>query len=170
MRRKTNQDFVRQVKNLVGNEYSFLDSYNGARVKIKVRHNTCGRIFLITPDNFLRGRRCSHCSHIRIQHRKSVTKKINDELAKYHEHLVGPYKNSKTTMLIQCNNCGLRFKRSYDLYQDNKACPFCSGNKYKLAWDTSTFAWYVDHVTNGQYKLMSDYCSAGKKAYAYEAQ
>lgn len=73
MRRKTNQDFVRQVKNLVGNEYSFLDSYNGARVKIKVRHNTCGRIFLITPDNFLRGRRCSHCSHIRIQHRKSVT-------------------------------------------------------------------------------------------------
>lgn len=161
MRRKTNQDFVRQVKNLVGNEYSFLDSYNGARVKIKVRHNTCGRIFLITPDNFLRGRRCSHCSHIRIQHRKSVTKKINDELAKYHEHLVGPYKNSKTTMLIQCNNCGLRFKRSYDLYQDNKACPFCSGNKYKLAWDTSTFAWYVDHVTNGRYKLMSDYCSAG---------
>lgn len=45
MRRKTNQDFVRQVKNLVGNEYSFLDPYNGARVKIKVRHNTCGRIF-----------------------------------------------------------------------------------------------------------------------------
>lgn len=161
MGRKTNQDFVRQVKNLVGNEYSFLDSYNGSRVKIKVRHNTCGRIFLITPDNFLRGRRCSHCSHIRIQHRKSMTKKINDELAKYDEHLVNSYVNSKSMMLIQCDKCGLRFKRSYDLYKNYKECPFCSKHKVSIPWDTSTFTWYVDHVTNGQYKLVSDYYSAG---------
>ena len=161
MHKKTNEEFRTQVYKLVGDDYTFLEPYKDSRTPIMVRHNYCGAEYAVTPDNFLRGRRCSHCSHIRIQHRKSVTKKINDELAKYHEHLVGPYKNSKTTMLIQCNNCGLRFKRSYDLYQDNKACPFCSGNKYKIAWDTSTFAWYVDHVTNGQYKLMSDYCSAG---------
>ena len=161
MHKKTNKEFRTQVYRLVGDDYTFLEPYKNAREPIMVRHNYCGAEYAVTPDNFLRGKRCKHCSHVRSKHHINMTKIINAELNEYDEHLVNSYVNSKSMMFIQCDKCGLRFKRSYDLYKDHKECPFCSGNKHKLAWDTSTFAWYVDHVTNGQYKLMSDYCSAG---------
>lgn len=162
MHKKTDKEFKKQAYKLVGNDYTFLEPYKSAREPIKVRHNCCGAEYKVTPDNFLRGRRCTHCSHIRRGHRKSMTKKINSELSKYNEHLVNPYENTKTMMLIQCDRCGLRFKRSYDSYKDHKECPFCSNDKISVPWDTSTFSWYVSCTTNGQYELVSNYRSVSE--------
>ena len=54
--------FVNQATKLVGDEYEFLEEYNGAKVKIKVRHNICGNEYYVTPDSFLnKNRRCPHC-------------------------------------------------------------------------------------------------------------
>ena len=163
MRKKTDKEFKAQAYKLVGNDYTFLEPYKGARTLIAVRHNDCGAEYKVTPDNFLRGKRCSHCSHIRNEHRKAMTQKINAELVQYNEHLVTPYRGFKDMLLIQCNKCGLRFKRSYDAYRKHKRCPFCSNDKVSVPWDTPTFSWYVSHVTHGQYELISDYRSVSTK-------
>lgn len=161
MRKKTDEEFKVQVYELVKNDYTFLEPYKDARTPITVRHNACGAEYKVTPDNFLRGKRCSHCSHVRNKNRRTMTNKINAELSKHGEHLVTPFENTKTMMLIRCDRCGLKFKRSYDAYKNHKECPFCSNDKVKVPWDTPTFSWYVNHITGGQYELMSDYHSVG---------
>lgn len=58
---KTNDDFVKEVFNLVGEEYLFLEKYIDNRTKIKCIHNKCNTVWDISPDNFLRGRGCPNC-------------------------------------------------------------------------------------------------------------
>ena len=60
--RKRHSEFIIEVFALVGDEYSFLEEYRGARKKLKIIHNTCGKTFSSNPNNFLRGNRCPHCN------------------------------------------------------------------------------------------------------------
>lgn len=62
-RQKTNGDFVKEVYDLVGNEYIFLEEYKKAIDKILVRHNECGNEYLVTPHSFLNhNSRCPKCN------------------------------------------------------------------------------------------------------------
>ncbi|GGD29683.1 hypothetical protein [Pontibacillus salipaludis] len=58
---KTNEMFKTEVKELVGTLYTFLDEYVDAKTLIRVQHSTCKEVYLVTPDNFLRNRRCPTC-------------------------------------------------------------------------------------------------------------
>lgn len=59
---KTHEDFIKEVYNLVGDEYTILDKYTNAKIKIKIKHNKCGYIYKVTPDSFLQGTRCLKCA------------------------------------------------------------------------------------------------------------
>jgi len=62
-RTKTQEQFEKEVFKIVGNEYSFLDDYKGAKTSIKIRHNECNNEYFVTPDKFLNGgRRCPRCN------------------------------------------------------------------------------------------------------------
>ena len=60
-RRKTNVEFVKQVKGLVGDEYTLLERYKTNRAKLYVKHNKCDNTYQVIPDSFLKGRRCHYC-------------------------------------------------------------------------------------------------------------
>lgn len=60
--RKTNDQFQQEVKDLEGDNYTFLDTYINDSIKIKVRHNNCGHIYKVKPNSFLNGNRCPKCS------------------------------------------------------------------------------------------------------------
>lgn len=62
-RRKTNEQFIKEVTALVGDEYVFIDKYVNTRTKIRSIHKECGEIYEVTPHNFLRGARCKDCSY-----------------------------------------------------------------------------------------------------------
>ncbi len=60
---KTNEQFVKQIYELVGNEYVFLEKYVNTRTKIKCKHITCGFTWDILPSGFLyRQTRCPQCA------------------------------------------------------------------------------------------------------------
>ena len=63
--RKTNEQFVAEVYDLVGGEYTFLEPYTKAINKIKVRHNICGLEYEAVPIHFLNGNRCPNCVYYR---------------------------------------------------------------------------------------------------------
>ena len=69
-KRKTNTQLKQEVYNLVGNEYTFLDNYQGAKIKVRVKHNKCKHIYMVTPSNFIGGQRCPYCA---INSKKSDT-------------------------------------------------------------------------------------------------
>jgi very-short-patch-repair endonuclease/phage FluMu protein Com len=60
-RTKTDEQFKKEVFDLVGEEYSVLGEYEGANKKIKMRHNKCGYEWEVKPANFLQGSRCPYC-------------------------------------------------------------------------------------------------------------
>lgn len=61
--KKTTDIYKREVYELVGDEYEVLDEYMGALTPIHMKHNLCGEIWKIKPNNFLsNNRRCPYCS------------------------------------------------------------------------------------------------------------
>lgn len=89
-RKKTGAEFMQQVYELVGNEYSVLGNYQTAFTPIKLRHNVCGLEYFVTPAHFTStGRRCPVCSE------------NNQSKAKHQERLVKAqtlYKNWEHTL------------------------------------------------------------------------
>ena len=60
MKRKTNEEFLKQAYDLVGDEYTFLETYKNNYTKLKIRHNTCKHEYCVRPNSFLDGNgRCS---------------------------------------------------------------------------------------------------------------
>lgn len=62
----THDIFIKEMNDLVGDEYSFLTEYKGTNKKIKIRHN-CEKCdyyeYEATPNNFKRGKRCPKCAN-----------------------------------------------------------------------------------------------------------
>lgn len=95
MRKKTDEQFKVEVRNLVGNEYSIEGSYEGSHTKIQFHHSDCGNNFLMTPNDFLRGHHCPFCS--------GKMRKTDDRFKAEVRNLVGneyavegTYQNNKT--------------------------------------------------------------------------
>lgn len=56
--------FAAKVWALVGEEYSVIGPYQSNRVKVKIRHNSCGAVDEYYPGNFTQGQRCKKCRPI----------------------------------------------------------------------------------------------------------
>ncbi|TVX83699.1 hypothetical protein FQP34_00120 [Peribacillus simplex] len=66
------KNFVYELDNAVGNEYSVLTKYENNKSKVKLRHNECGHVFDVLPINFLnKGSRCPVCVTKRIAEQKN---------------------------------------------------------------------------------------------------
>ena len=59
---KSNNSFKHEIYSLVGDEYTVLDTYTNAEVKIRLRHNKCGNVYKSRPRTFLEGYRCPYCN------------------------------------------------------------------------------------------------------------
>jgi len=62
VKRKTNEQWVKEVKDLVDNEYIFLEEYKGNHTKILTKHEVCEGTYNVTPGAFKRGNRCPYCN------------------------------------------------------------------------------------------------------------
>lgn len=66
-RKKSQEEFLRAVREVVQEEYRPQTSYNGTNNYVTMRHETCGHEWQVTPNNFLnQGIRCPLCVSVRI--------------------------------------------------------------------------------------------------------
>lgn len=64
--RKSLSDFKKDVFNLVGNEYTVVGDYVNTKTAIAIKHNKCGYVSHIRPNDFISsGIRCHHCTSSR---------------------------------------------------------------------------------------------------------
>lgn len=62
VRKKTTNYYKKELFDLVGKEYAFLDLYKGNKKKHKYMHTQCGETFFTTPDSFRQQNvRCPVC-------------------------------------------------------------------------------------------------------------
>jgi len=60
---KSNDYWVNKCKDIWDSEYTLLENVNNVHKKIKIRHNSCGRILMKSMNNFVHNKRgCRYCS------------------------------------------------------------------------------------------------------------
>lgn len=131
--RKTQEQFETEVKNLKGDEYTVLEKYEKCDIKIKMRHNKCGRDFDIFPSWFLQGYGCTHCTNEEILKNKTKSqekfKSEIRELTNGEYSIIGKYINAKTNVKMMHNYCGTLFDVKPTMFLSAKArCPICTTN------------------------------------------
>jgi ssDNA-binding Zn-finger/Zn-ribbon topoisomerase 1 len=85
-RTKTHKEFLNDVYNLTGNEYSVLSNYINNKEKIKIRHNICGYEYFTRPNDFLSGCRCPKCNESKGE--KLISKILNNLTITYKSQYV----------------------------------------------------------------------------------
>jgi predicted Zn-ribbon and HTH transcriptional regulator len=158
-KRKTHEEFIKEVKELVNEEYTVLEKYKSSSIKIKIRHNTCNNIYEVTPNKFLQGRRCPYCkskaiskSLIRTQKEFEdiINNKFNGEYT-----VLGNYINNSVKLEIKHNKCKNTWMVSpTNILNNRSTCPYCSG---KHKYTTKEYYNKIKNDTNGEYILISDY-------------
>jgi predicted Zn-ribbon and HTH transcriptional regulator len=61
--RRTHEQFIKEIHNKVGLEYSVLSKYQTSQTSIEMKHNICGYKWDVSPNSFLRGSRCPKCAN-----------------------------------------------------------------------------------------------------------
>lgn len=135
--RKTNAEFKKEVKELVGKEYEIIDEYQGATTKVRFKHRLCGNIFEMRPSNFLNGSRCPKCANkVTAQKLRKTNDKFKSEVKNLtdEEYIVlSKYKNCKTKVILKHQICGNTFAVAPNLFLHGTRCPFCNSSKGEKA-------------------------------------
>lgn len=159
---KDNEDFVQRVKELVGNEYTFLEPYIDSSTKIKVRHNVCGHTYDVRPNNFLNGNRCNNPS-CRRKRFAQVKRLKNETFIKRVQNAVGDsyifltsYKKSRTKLAYYHVDCGQIHYISPNNFNNGQRCRSCSMVAKGIRERKKTKMRFLAKI-KGKYKLLSKY-------------
>lgn len=158
-RRKTNAQFKKEVFDLVGNEYTFLEPYVNSYTKLKVKHNKCNDVYKVTPSNFLSGYRCPYCSvkasKTDAQFKQEVYDLVGDEYT-----FLEPYVNNATKIRVKHNECGNVYKVNPNSFLHGSRCSYCFGNHKKT---DAQFKQEVSDLVGEEYEFLDEYVKANVK-------
>ncbi|MFE8700965.1 DUF2726 domain-containing protein [Cytobacillus sp. FJAT-54145] len=129
--KKTNEEFLREVEALVGNEYIPLTPYISSKKHVQMKHTVCGNVWGVQPAHFLNSNsRCKKCFRENLSisqskdHEQFVTelqKKRNGEFK-----VLEIYQNNKTKILVRHLACGHEWKVVPKSILRGSNCPNCS--------------------------------------------
>lgn len=173
-KKKTDSEFKAQVEQIAKGEYSFLDAYKDARTKITCCHNKCGNVWEISPDNFLRGKRCPECQNeSRILNRRNSLKRVEEIILQKSggefEYISG-YVNSKSKVKLKHLRCGRTIVKPFSAFYDGITCSCEKTNRdivdFKSNGDRiqckADFQRYIDKYVTGEYVIIGKYVKSTK--------
>jgi len=131
------EDFKNSFYNLVGNEYTLLSDYINTRTKINIKHNTCGNIFEMCPNNFTNGsQRCPKCFGTPKKTLQEIKEKFFKLVGDEYEILSKEYTNNKEKLLVKHNieTCNCIYEVSANKFISlGRRCPQCRESKGEKA-------------------------------------
>lgn len=154
---KTHEEFVAEVNALFGDEYTIVGTYQHSAVKIEVRHNSCGNLYKVRPDNFVR-RLCPKCARKKTHEEfvREVYALVGDEYT-----VVGTYEGSRKKVLMKHNSCGNEWEaRAVGFINTGRRCPECKWNVLKT---TEKFKEDVHEVVGSEYVVLGEYVHSHDK-------
>lgn len=130
-KRKTQEEFEKEVKELFGNEYVVIGKYKGASKKVKLLHNVCGKEWETIPNAFLSsGVRCYQCARVNIgkANRKTHEQFVGEvkELHRDNYTVVGRYTGGNRKVKVRHNICEYEWNvRANHFTSSGTQCPRC---------------------------------------------
>ena len=152
--KKTDTQFQQTISSLVGDEYTFLDKYINSTKKLRVKHNKCGNVYEVAPNNFLQGNRCPYCfgttkkTDIQFQHEVHIL--VGNEYT-----FLDKYVNNKTKLRVKHNKCGNTYEVKPTNFLFGKRCPYCS-TKDKSKTDIQ-FQHEINFLVGNEYTFLDKY-------------
>lgn len=158
--KKTHDQFLEEVKNKFGNQYTILNKYTKSNEKIKAKCNYCGKITNKIANDFLRQAQCE-C----INKNNSEKNFLND-FNKRHQNkfkLLSEYSGYSEKIKIKCNDCGYEYfvKATYARNVMSN-CIKCSGVLKKTQEE---FEQQVEKISNGEYSVLGEYINDSTKIF-----
>lgn len=157
-KRKTTEQFKKEVYNFVGDEYEVIGEYINSKTHIKVRHNLCGYIWDCIPHVFLGGGRCPLCngSCKTLTHDDFYRKVINKFGDEY--EILTPYINHKSKIKIKHKICGREFEITPMCFMNSKGCRQCLRSKQESRIkSTEIFKNEVYSLVGDEYSVLENY-------------
>jgi uncharacterized protein YozE (UPF0346 family) len=158
---KTHEQFCEEIFNITNNEYEILGQYINAKIKVKIKHKTCGDVWECLPGNILGGSRCPKCAIERLIEINTVT---HQEFTKRIYDLVGDeytilsqYIGIHLKVLLQHNLCGYKWKVIPSSFYRGARCPKCAGN---APLNDELFREEIFLLYGEDYKVLGHYINA----------
>jgi hypothetical protein len=129
-KRKTHEEFVKQVKECKGDVYTILSEYVGERTKLKVKHTSCETIFYPLPGNLLRRSGCPMCARKSYgKHKTHTIQEFADIFYRVFPNdftLISDYESSLEKVEVKHIPCGNAYKAlPGNLIHKQSGCPYC---------------------------------------------
>lgn len=153
-KRKTNREWVNEVRGLVGDEYTFLEKYVNNRVKIAVRHNKCGHVYKVEPKAFLAGNRCPNCNPSRrkttAEFKTEVYKLVGNEYS-----VVSEYTGHHEYVTMKHERCGRVYKVVASDFLKGRRCRECHFAKQRKT--NEEWLLQVKSLAGDDYTFLEEY-------------
>ncbi|HBF6566459.1 TPA: hypothetical protein KOT36_001664 [Clostridioides difficile] len=119
--------FKEKVLELTGNEYEVTGRFISASENILMKHTKCNKEFLVTPHEFITGKRCQHCLIKKKTERlqKRIFENFSDEYI-----LTSNYNGFYGEVEILHSKCGFKFKTAPYFLEFKEKCKVCSQEDY----------------------------------------
>ncbi|WP_440603289.1 hypothetical protein [Bacillus sp. GB_SG_008] len=158
-KRRTHEEFVKEFKDAVGDEYVLLSKYKNERTKIKVLHTVCNQEDDVTVRYFLKtGGSCKYCRNqtngdrTRKPHEAYVSEiksKLGDEYT-----ILGTYKSNKVEIEVRHNVCGNTWFPQAGNFLAGSRCDHCYGKHRRT---TEEFKQEVFERVGNEYSVIGEY-------------
>jgi predicted nucleic-acid-binding Zn-ribbon protein len=151
---KTQSQFIKEVFDIVGNEYIVLSEYKSTHTKLNIKHNICNYIWNVAPSSFLSGSRCPNCAGRKRKTTESFKQEIYD-LFKNEYVVLEEYSNCDTYIRFRHNLCNTEFDTTpYCFLNLGRMCPKCNKGMRKTS---EIFKSIIFDLEGGDYELQSEY-------------
>jgi len=128
-RSKNTEWFRDKMNELVGTEYSLHSAYTKAKEKVLIKHELCGYIWKVTPDNFLRrNSRCPRCAGNARMDTEGFKEYMNSILGDNYS-VMSNYSNMHIKVTMKHTVCGTIWDVEPSSLVQGTRCPFCSLSK-----------------------------------------
>lgn len=156
-KKKTHEEFEREVLELGMGEYQLLSNYVNTRTKLCMKHIHCGHKYEIAPQRFLLGQRCPNCSKgftKKRTHQEFVSEVEKKGMGEY--ILLSQYQNSNSYVQMKHLTCGHIYDVRPKKFSEGRRCPNCYTTPKKTHEE---FVTEVRVNGDGRYELLSTYKS-----------
>lgn len=166
---KTNEQFLKELQQIHGDNIIPLEEYQKANIKIKCKCKQCNHEWKIKPRKLLIGEGCPLCANKRIGaiRKKSNEQFLNELRQVYNDTitLLTPYTRNKTVLKCKCTICNYEWEvLPYSLLK-GKGCPNCCKiqNRNKLAKSNEQFLNELYSIHDNNIQPLEPYITAVTK-------
>jgi len=126
-KKKTPEQFVKEVFAKVEDEYVVLEDYINKSTPILMRHISCGHEWKVQPGNFLNGgTRCPNCFGVKTITTEQFKREVNELVSTDYE-VLGKYTGAYDKVEMKHIVCGHEYSVKRNDFLWGNRCPKCFG-------------------------------------------